>query len=241
MLLAKLLLVFIVAALGLCMPVLLPAIQADELYGAIRRGVVGGQFGGVDLLAYLKPDNTRPLHYMNAIAALAGDHLPMLELPYHLSHMGLLGFVVAASGAFHAIRRERNAVCWLIIAILFWSLSLGLDVHLGGRRLGATMWTPYRLLENSIVFELLRWPHRFVLPFVFPFALLIGYGMRFRIESITWNRPARVMLVLTTVLLLFGTSMFPIPMRADLNPPYLAVLPTCRTAPLLICRWGEGG
>lgn len=216
--------VFALFTLLLCAPLLLPSLQAQGTLDAVSGAVVAGRFGGVDVLAYLKSDYSKPLYYMNFVAALAGDRLSLLETPYDLSHMGLLCLVAAMAGVFYGLKRERAVLAWLILAVGFWLLSLGLNIHLGGQHLEAIYWTPYRLVEDNIIFQFLRWPHRFVLLFVFPFSLLVGYGLRFRLESMRWNRSGRAMLALFVMLLLYGTSMFPLPVQPIPRSAHLSAL-----------------
>lgn len=212
--------VFSVSAVGFSSPILIPILQSNNLEDAIDGGVV--LRGGVDILSYVKAEHRRPYNYMQSIASLRGEQLQVQNI-WGMSHVGIVSIAFALMGLQYAIRVDRKVLIWVILAGVFWILSLGLEFRYN-RHLIDFYWTPYRLLEDNIIFLTLKWPFRMSLLFLFPYSILVGYGLRYRLQSLDLNRTQIGLLILSVSMLLYGTSIFPIPMRPAPRPTYIDVL-----------------
>ena len=180
----------------------------------------------MDLLTYLKADHDRPLNYMQSIASLSGDHVEHTFVTWGLSHVGLVSIFFACAGLVYAVRIERSALIWFILALVFWLLSLGVVIYFNRSALDI-YWTPYRLLEDNFIFRALKWPFRMALVFLFPYSVLIGYGLHYRLRSSEpqeLDRRRKLLLIISVIMLLYGTSIFPIPTRDAPRPAYLSKL-----------------
>jgi len=212
--------IFGVSAIGFSAPVLIPTLQSSNLDDAISDGVVVR--GGIDILSYVKAEHRRPYNYMQSIASLRGEQLEVQNI-WGMSHVGIVSIAFALMGIVYAIRVDRSVTIWIILAIVFWSLSLGLEIHYKRNYL-YIYWTPYRLLEHNIIFQILKVPWRMALEFLFPYSLLIGYGLHYRLRTLSMNRTQWGMLILSVSMLLYGTSIFPIPMHEAPRPSYINIL-----------------
>ena len=223
---------FAVACVVICMPVLLPILQSDELTDATSDPVVGGIWGGMDLLAYVKTtadapipedDHFLPLNYLQPIASLGGQQLEMTVVTQGLSHIGVASLFFAAMGVIYAVRIEREVLIWVVLAAVFWLLSLGVELYVNVTPVDLP-WMPYRLLEDNLIFRTLKWPFRMTLIFLFPYSVLIGYGLHSKLKSLKSNWKNALALVASVFMLLYGASIFPIPTRPAPQPQYLAAL-----------------
>lgn len=216
-------LIFGLASIVICSPSLLPMIRSEDLFAAASDPVITDVWGGMDLLTYLKADHDRPLNYMQVIASLGGDQVEHSFVTWGLSHVGLVSIFFAFGGFVYAVRIERSVLIWFVLALVFWLLSLGVVIHVHKSPLDF-YWTPYRLLEDNFIFRALKWPFRMALVFLFPYSVLIGYGLHYRLRSIVLDRKRQLLLIVSVIALLYGTSIFPIPTRHAPRPPYLSYL-----------------
>ena len=215
--------IFGLASIVICAPTLLPMIRSEDLFAAASDPVVTDVWGGMDLLTYLKADHDRPVNYVQSIASLSGDQVEHTFVTWGLSHLGLVSIFFAFAGFVYALRRERPVLIWFVLALVFWTLSLGVVIYINRSALDF-YWTPYRLLEDNFIFRALKWPFRMALVFLFPYSVLIGYGLHYRTRSMAFVRKQQVLLVVSVFALLYGTSIFPIPTREAPRPPYLSKL-----------------
>ena len=213
-------LIFGISALGFSSPILIPTLQSSNLEDAISDGVE--LRGGIDILSYIKAEQRRPFNYMQSIASLRGEQLQLQNI-WGMSHVGIVSLAFALMGIVYAIRVDRRVFIWMILAIVFWLLSLGLEFHYK-RRFIDFYWTPYRLLEHNIIFQILKLPWRMSMVFLFPFSILLGYGLHYRLRTLSMNRSQWSLLILSVSMLLYGTSIFPIPMRPAPRPDYIGIL-----------------
>ncbi|MCY4069872.1 MAG: hypothetical protein OXG60_01095 [Chloroflexi bacterium] len=219
----KSMIIFGLASIAICAPSLLPMIRSEDLFAATSDPVIADVWGGMDLLTYLKADHDRPLNYMGSIASLSGDQVEHSFVTWGLSHVGLVSIFFAFAGLVYAIRVERPVLIWFLLALVFWLLSLGVVIYMHKSPLDF-YWTPYRLLEDNFIFRALKWPFRMALVFLFPYAVLIGYGLHYRLRSLVLNRKRQALVIVSVIALLYGTSIFPIPTRNAPRPPYLSYL-----------------
>jgi len=240
-------LVFGISALGFSSPILIPTLQSNNLEDAFSDEVVVN--GGVDILSYVKAEHRRPYNYMQSIASLRGEQLEIQNI-WGMSHVGIVSIAFALIGLRYAIiihrpvrihyttPSEKNKtqrklalrlncliLIWGILAVMFWLLSLGIEFHYN-RNYVNLYWTPYRLLEHNIIFKILKLPWRMSMLFLFPYSILIGYGLHYRLRSLSLTRIHSGLLILSVSMLLYGTSIFPIPMRPAPRPAYIDMLAT---------------
>lgn len=233
-------LIFGVSAIGFSSPILIPTLQSSNLEDAVSDEVVVR--GGVDILSYVKAEHRRPYNYMQSIASLRGEQLEIQNI-WGMSHVGIVSIAFALMGLSYGIRVRRSfsttekhkrqskmalrinhiILIWAILAVIFWLLSLGIEFHYK-RNYVDIYWTPYRLLQDNIIFKILKLPWRMSMLFLFPYSILIGYGLHYRLRSLSLTRKQVGLLILSVSMLLYGTSIFPIPMRPAPRPVYMDVL-----------------
>ena len=212
------------SALVFSLPLLSAVLQSDNLQSAVSDSVSTYRSASVDILSYAKADLSHPLTYTQSIASLGDEQLEMRLVSQGLSHVGIVSMVFALMGTVYAFRVERSAVIWVVLAVVFWLLSLGVKVYFNGSYVEGLYWTPYRLLQDNLIFRALKWPYRLELVFLFPYSLLIGYGLHGRLGSLVLARAQWFLLTVSVVMLLYGTSVFPIPTRPAPRPSYVSAL-----------------
>ena len=212
------------SALVFSAPLLGAVLQSDNLQAAVSDTVRTDRHASVDILSYAKADLSHPLTYTQSIASLGDEQLEM-NAPYQgLSHVGIVSMVFALMGTVYAFRVKRGAVIWVALALVFWLLSLGVKVYFNGSYVEGLYWMPYRLLQDNLIFRTLKEPYRLELVFLFPYSLLIGYGLHWRLGSLVLDRAQWLLLTVSVVMLLYGASIFPIPTRPAPRPSYVSAL-----------------
>ncbi len=217
-------LVFGMSALAFSLPLLSAVLQSNDLQSAVSDSVRTYRTAGVDILSYAKADLSHPLTYTQSIASLGDEQLEMWHLFQGLAHVGIVSMVFALMGAVYAFRVKRGAVIWVVLAAVFWLLSLGVNIYFNGSYIEGLYWTPYRLLQDNLIFRTLKWPYRMELVFLFPYSLLIGYGLHGRLSSLVLDRAQWLLLTVSVAMLLYGASIFPIPTRPAPRPSYVSAL-----------------
>ncbi len=216
------LLVFALTAALTSAPLLIRTLRSEQYAYAIDRSVLVTN-AGVDLLSFVKAQRDRPLDYRQAIASLSGDQLEVECLCRGISHVGVVSIVFAFMGAVYILRFKRAESIWIVLSLLSFMLSLGVVIYLNGAALDI-YWTPYRLLQDNFLFRALWAPFRLVIVFLFPFSILVGYGLHSRLRTIQLDRRTSALLTLSVAALLYGTSIFPLAMQPAPRPAYLSVL-----------------
>ena len=216
-------LVFALTATTASAPLLIRVLRSDQFGHAISRGVWVGAGGGSDLLSFFKADLEKPAEYKQLIASLGDDQLEANCLCNAMSHVGMVALVFATMGAIYLLRFQRSQAIWIVLAVLSFLLSLGVVVYVDGKPLDV-YWTPYRLLQDNFFFRSLYVPFRMTVVFLFPFSILIGYGLHSRLRTVTLDRNGSLMLIVSVIALLYGTSIFPIAMAVSPRPAYLSAL-----------------
>ena len=211
------------SALAFSLPLLSTVLQSDNFQSAASDSVRTYRTAGVDILSYAKADLSHPLNYTQSIASLGDEQLEMRHSFQGLAHVGIVSMAFALMGTVYAFRVRRGAVIWVVLALVFWLLSLGVKVYFNDSYVDI-YWTPYRLLQDNLIFRTLKWPHRMELVFLFPYSLLIGYGLHYRLGSLVLNRVQWFLLTVSVVMLLYGASIFPIPTRPAPRPSYVSAL-----------------
>ena len=216
-------LLFALTASATSAPLLIRVLRSD-LYGyAIDRPVRADSGGSTDLLSLFKADLGRPLNYRQSIASLSGDKLEIGCLCRGISHVGIVGMAFAIMGAVYILRFQRKEAIWVVLTVLSLLLSLGVVFYVNDRSLDI-FWTPYRLLQDNFFFRALWHPFRMIVVLLFPFSILVGYGLHSRLRTVKLDRRGSVLLTISVITLLYGTSISPISMSAAPRPAYLSVL-----------------
>ncbi len=216
------LLLFALTAALTSAPLLLRTLRSDQYAYAVDRPVIDSG-GAVDLLGFFKAQADRPFNYRQIIASLSGEQLEVECLCRGMSQMGIVAFVFALMGAIYILRFQREQAVWILLALAAFLLTLGITVHIGGHALGI-YWTPYRLLQDNFFFRALWQPFRMILVFLFPFSLLIGYGVHSRLGARRLIAREAAVTAICLGALLYGTSIFPVAMHVSPRPPHLAAL-----------------
>ena len=85
-------------------------------------------------------------------------------------------------------------------------------------------WTPYRLAQDVNFFRIIKYPFRMILIFLFAFSVLIGFGLHYKLLTTDQSARQRILMMVSIVMLFFGASIFPIPLRAAPRPQYVSAL-----------------
>jgi hypothetical protein len=175
---------------------------------------------GVDLLSFIKPDMFQPLFVNQFIAQFIGVEINEFHQTSG-SYLGFSNLLLGGIGALFVVRRRRRELLWLLMALWFWGLSLGVTATINLQPID-WYWTPYRLVEGNPIFVVLRNPFRFSMLLWFPFAVLIAYGLRWLDQRLPWPKRVRwISFVILCSIALFEVSSFPIAHRsAAVNPVF---------------------
>lgn len=217
--------IFALTATVVSSPLLIRTLRSSQFDFAIDRPVITEWWGNVDLLNYISADRDWPANTRQVIASLSGDHLEIGCLCRGMAHVGVVGVVFAVMGAVYILRFRRRETIWVILSVLAFLLSLGVVFHVNGEALDI-YWTPYRLLQDNFFFRALWHPFRMIMVFLFPFSILVGYGLHARLRTLRLDRAGWFLLVVSVAMLLYGTSLFPLAMFPSPRPAYLSVLAT---------------
>ncbi|MCY3917389.1 MAG: hypothetical protein OXG49_15375 [Chloroflexi bacterium] len=204
-------------------PLLLIALNSEQFAFAIDRPVERGAEGAIDLLNLVKADHDWPLNAKQVIASLSGDQLEVGCLCKGMSQVGIVGLAFALMGAVYIVRFRRDQAVWIVMAVFSLLLSFGVVFYVDGKALDI-YWTPYRLLEGNFFIRALWHPFRMVIVFLFPFSILVGYGLQSRLRTVKLDRRGMIMMVVSVVALLYGTSIFPLSMQKFSRPAYVSAL-----------------
>lgn len=204
------LILFAIGCVIACSPTLLSSFSAEYIDSAVDEF---GLSDGVDLLSFIKPDMFQPPFVNPFIAQFTGAELN----EYHetsLSNIGFLNFFLIGVGSIFLIRQKRRELVWVAMALWFWGLSLGVVIMINREPID-WYWTPYRIVEHNLLFEVLRNPYRFSMLMWFPLAVIIAYAVRWIAGRLTLSRPViAVGTVIVFALMLFEVSIFPLSHRS---------------------------
>jgi len=197
-------------------PFLLPVLRYQATRGNPEELLVSDEEAyGSDLAAYLLPSRYHPLwgpafSVMRVIGRFAGNAV----------YVRFIGFVPLLLALLGAVAQWRKALFWTIAALIYLVLSLGSPLYVLGQPYG-TM--PYKLLESSFAFQLVRFPDRFNVMLAIPVAVLVGLGVAWLRGRV---RP-RLALALTALcgVLIFAEYLVAYPMLPLTTPPWYATLP----------------
>ena len=168
--------------------------------------------GGVDLLAYVKADVSKPLFYNNYFAQFSGVSLTEFSR-VGLSHIGFLSIIATFLGLITILKQHRKHLIWGIMAFIFFGFSLGLEITINLKSVDIV--APYSLVADNIIFQALRKPHRFAMLMLFPMSILVAFGIRWIADILSTRLVVQWVGGVTLVsLMLFETSIFPITYRS---------------------------
>jgi len=178
---------------------------------------------GADVLSYFKTAPQLPLFVPRSAARLAG----MEFTEWHQGrtfYVGLISSALVAVGVAGSLRRDRRRLVWLVMALVLWSLSLGVVLRVDND-LQREAWTPYQLVGGLPFFAAVRVPHRFALGFSLPWAVLVGHGVADlwrRLSGRRWLAWGAVGAL--SVLMLVELTEAPIPQHAITVPAFYTQL-----------------
>lgn len=153
-------------ALLLMLPLVLPLIQSQLQKEPAGVAIYEPDYGRTDLLAYVVSPQTYSRLFAQPYEQIAAsvDYIP---------YVGLLTVVLALIGL---IGRWRQSRFWLLMALVLLLLALGPGVAIN-RRLYLEGLTPYAIfLQDSLIGDFIRRPHRFNIILALPVSLLAGWG-----------------------------------------------------------------
>ncbi len=84
--------------------------------------------------------------------------------------------LAAALGTVRVARSRRQDAAWLLLAAVFFALSLGTTLSVDTQRLPEVP-TLFQLFAGTALFDGLRIPHRFALVMSLPLAVIVGLGV----------------------------------------------------------------
>lgn len=123
-----------------------------------------GADGGVPAKVVLRRSND-----LLGFAWIASPEAAIVSWPTMLGYSTLL---IAVLG----FRRARAQMFWLLLALVFFVLSLGPKLHVGGENTGIAL--PYGWLGELPLLSMLRKPDRFIVMLQLSVAMLCAYGWR---------------------------------------------------------------
>ena len=176
----------------------------------------------MDLLSFVKSEHSRPLLYMQSIAQMGGERLSSSFIARHLSNVGVVSIAFAFAGAY--MPREETACICLVGNRNCFLVAESRRTHLFQCGICRTDLLDTLPFGAGCVFLSSQQPFRMILIFLFAFSILIAYGLHYKLLTADQSARQRMLMVVSIVLLFFGTSIFPIPLRTAPRPQYLSAL-----------------
>lgn len=150
-------------------PLLLPLVVAQVTRASAGNLLIYEPAFSADLLGYFTPHFR--LHTWQWLIPL----LPP-NLQFGQQEVIFLGFTVLLLAFLAVTRRFRASAVWLLMAAMLIILALGPVVTVGGQKLD-WLYTPYRLVEDTFLNQLIRKPWRYNTFLGLPLAMLGALGM----------------------------------------------------------------
>lgn len=122
---------------------------------------------GADLLAYVMPGSYHPLWgepIQTITRSFAGN-------PIYVRFVGFTVLLLAGIGLF---KRWQKTRFWLVLTAVYLILALGSTFYIAGSPIFPL---PFRLIEDSFIVRLLRFPDRFNVLLVIPLSVLAAWGV----------------------------------------------------------------
>ncbi|MBN1810213.1 MAG: hypothetical protein JXA14_00095 [Anaerolineae bacterium] len=189
-------------------PILRAQLTTDTAYVAVD--VETGL--GNDLLSFFLPNERHPLFggFFSGIHAQFG-----YIRRWRSAYLGYTALGLAAAGLAKAWRKSRP---WLLTGSLFFLLSLGSRIEVGGVPLH-----DFRLPWAIPIINVVRHPYRLNIFLFFSLAVLVGFGGRWLYGRVTlWGQPwGHRVLALVFGVLLVEYLVFPFPVTLPSYSPFL--------------------
>jgi hypothetical protein len=194
-----------VLCLALIAPFLVPMLSALGRADEADLAPSGTNEKSTDLLAYVLPNRDQSLFLLDGL----GD---LYDRYFHFGGpAAAVGWVTLLLAAWGALRRRREALPWLISALILAILALGPELQVNGRAVPAVP-LPYALIKPTLVGDFIRHPNRFNIVLPLPVSVLAAMGVRAILER--WR--ARGVAFGLALLVLFQYSVAPVP---TMRPP----------------------
>ncbi|MBC7251079.1 MAG: hypothetical protein H5T62_12440 [Anaerolineae bacterium] len=164
-----------------------------------------------DLLAYFTPSRLHPLWGQRVVGIYQ-------RFTANDRWIAFVGYGVLALSVYAALRRVRGSGLWLTGAVGFALLALGRDLTIGGVA-HADLFMPYRLVDDIILFRMLRHPDRFNLMVMLCLAMVVGLAWADLVRRLP-GRTQNVALVALTGLILGEYLALPYPTTEPTVSPF---------------------
>jgi hypothetical protein len=158
-----------------------------------------------DLLAYVLPTSDHFLLSVDGLGDLYHRYV-LFEGP-----AATIGWVTLLAAGWGMLKRRREALPWLLSALVFAVLALGSVLYVNGRAWPGIP-LPYSLLKPSIFGQFIRHPNRFNIVLALPISVLVALGWQAVLER--WGsrrRWARWATLCLNLLILFEYCVVPVP------------------------------
>jgi hypothetical protein len=168
------------------------------------------EMGRTDLAAYVTPSLRNPIWGEKVAPRYENLAANQFYIPF-------LGFTVLLLTIIGVFGQWRQAWIWLLLAGIYLCLALGAELVINGRSTGIPL--PYALVEDFIVFRIIRRPHRLNIFLSLPIAMLAGWGLVYlkgKLVSKRFVYPAIAAAVSLLILLEYAPIPFP---TTPLNTP----------------------
>jgi hypothetical protein len=190
---------------ALIAPFLVPMLAALAQIQAADLAPSGSSEKSTDLLAYVLPNRD---HSLFLLAGLGGLYDRYFHFGGPAAAVGWMTLLLAGWGA---LKRRRDALPWLLSALILAVLALGPELQVNGCTVSG-LYLPYALIRPTIVGDFIRHPNRFNIVLPLPISVLAAMGVqtileRWRTRGITFG---------LAVLVLFEYSVAPVP---TVRPP----------------------
>jgi hypothetical protein len=200
------------ACAALIVPLLAPIVREYRNTGGADYALPTELAGeSTDLLAYLTPSSLHPLWGQR----LSGVYERFVA---NRRWIAFVGYVVLALSAYAVLRRIRGAGFWLTGAAGFALLALGRDLITGGVA-HPRLFMPYRLVDDWILFRMLRHPDRFNLVVMLCLSVVVGLACADLVRRLRGWKQAAATLVLAG-LILFEYLALPYPITDPTVSPF---------------------
>ena len=164
------------AALLIMLPLLYPMLNHLFIQGGATAVLQSDEDSyGTDLLAYLVPNRYHPLWGSTVAVAtrpFAGNNVYSRTVGYSVLILIVIGI----------IKRFRDAWFWLLTAVVYLLFSLGPQLSIYGK---PTIPLPYKLIEDTVIMQFVRFPDRYNVILSIPVAMLAAYGVTVLIKGAT--------------------------------------------------------
>ena len=210
-----------VGAIVIALPVVLPFLHLSWLDTALERA--GG--GSIDVLTYLLPAYLREGRTIFDFPSMAIAKVFDFRMPYvpgEDNHLSFTAIFLVVIGTVAAVRKDfRRMSPWMLTALLLGLLSLGPTLIFNSVSI---QWVPmpYALVDDFVLFRVVRQPNRLALLMILPMSVLAGYGLKITLSWLQTLSARRIVQVIPSILL---TVFMLYELRWSKPPLYNAIVP----------------